>query len=236
MVERFSVPVIAGNDLNAVTRWIRDASTTLNEYFRQTATIGAYFNFQGQSPSIPSGQANALEVVFTSPFVGKGTFVLTVIGAQGGVTVALNGVTLATLSNADTTSEIIYQVSAPNLINGLNSLTFWDTAGDTAVLIRIEAWRLFTKGAEFTIRVSGDYQVTGLYDHEIVIATGTEAQTITMPPLVLDQRVTVIREGTGLPTIDGNGTNITGESTQELPTIYDVANMFGGVTEWLLRE
>ena len=48
--------------------------------------------------------------------------------------------------------------------------------------------------------------------------------------------MTVIRGGTGLPTIDGDGNTIIGEATQELPTQYDVANMVGGATEWLLRE
>lgn len=317
MVERFNVPRIAGTDLSAVMRWIRTMTGTLNEYFRQTATVGAYFNWDGQSASIPSGEANAFEVVFTSPFVGNGVFIVTVVGAEGGVAVALNGTTLAFLANPDMTSEILYEIHAKNLINGLNSLKFWDTAGDTAELRRVEAWRAFSEDllddvlkqlqystpfgriaelenkpeisehsrldgrvaqlestvsalllelnasvrpdadlrnrisdlelgsisvnpvtgeTEYSIQTAVSYQVTGSFDHEIVTVTAAGATTVTMPPLILDQRTTVIREGAGLPTIDGNGVNILGEATQELPTQYDVANMVGGTTEYLLRE
>lgn len=236
MVESSSIPRLAGNDLESIARWIRTASGTLNEFLNRGATLGAYFNWQGQSVSIPAGKANAFEIVFTSPFVGKGSFVLTVVGAEGGINVALNGSNLGTLDNADTISEILYEVTAANLINGLNSLTFWDTAGDTAVLIRVEAWRLFNKDSEISVRVSEDYQVTGNFDHEIVTTTGSADLTITMPTLILDNRVTVIREGTGLPTMDGNGTNLIGEPTQQLPTQYDVVNWVGGGTEWLLRD
>ncbi len=65
MVEKFSVPRIVGSDLNALTRWVRDASGVFNEYFRQTATIGSYFTWDGQRESVPAGEENALKITFT---------------------------------------------------------------------------------------------------------------------------------------------------------------------------
>lgn len=87
--------------------------------------------------------------------------------------------------------------------------------------------------AEVNVSVTGDYTTTGLYPHEIVIVNSASPVTITLQPRVKDARVTVIREGTGGVTIDGDGSNINGASTQPLSLQYDAAELVASATQWL---
>lgn len=70
---------------------------------------------------------------------------------------------------------------------------------------------------------------------DTIICTNTSAITITLPlsPKV-NNRVTVIRAGTGAVTINGNGETILGETTQVMPMQYDAADMVFTSADWLL--
>ena len=70
--------------------------------------------------------------------------------------------------------------------------------------------------------------------HERIICNNTSAITITLHAFATGGQVDVIRANTGAVTIDGNGTDITGQSTQALPSRYDVANVGPGPAEWIL--
>jgi len=88
----------------------------------------------------------------------------------------------------------------------------------------------------FQTEVTADYVTTGNFDHEIVVCNNTVDITITLQSLTSDAQVSVTRAGTGGVTIDGNGATIIGESTQEMPDQYDVANLTGSSVEWVLKS
>lgn len=146
MAERFNVPAVPGGDLPAVLRWIRGAAGTLNEFMRQVSSTGAFFVWDDGDVAVPQSTTitGAYEIVFTSPFVGNGMLIVTGVSFQGTVNVALNGTNLGTLSDADTTSEILYEVPVTGLLNGLNSFKIWDTGSNGGTLRKLEAWRNFT--------------------------------------------------------------------------------------------
>lgn len=89
-----------------------------------------------------------------------------------------------------------------------------------------------------TVQVSTatSYTVTGQNGHEIVVCTNASGVdiTITLATLAEKDEVTVIRNGAGGVTINGNGANILGESTQALPLQYDAPHMVATATDWAL--
>jgi hypothetical protein len=80
--------------------------------------------------------------------------------------------------------------------------------------------------------VSSDYTITGDFDLEVVECTNTTPIIITMPNHYESARATIIRNGIGRVTINGNGTNILGLATQDLPMQYDAADLIGLSSEW----
>ena len=88
----------------------------------------------------------------------------------------------------------------------------------------------------YQLETAVDYAVTGDFDREVVVTTnGTGTSiTVTMPVFYEMANVEIIRAGLGQVTIDGNGTNLAGLATQDLPMQYDAANMIGSASEWVL--
>ena len=88
--------------------------------------------------------------------------------------------------------------------------------------------------AEVVIETSTDLTTASASRTQTIICNNTSAITITLQPLRSGDRVTVVRAGTGAVTLDGNGTNIIGASTQIMPTQYDAAHLIASTIEWLL--
>lgn len=78
-----------------------------------------------------------------------------------------------------------------------------------------------------------DYTTTGDFFHEVVNCINTTAITITLQDRVADDQVSIIRGGTGAVLLDGNGSNITGEATQNMPRQYDRADLIATSVEWV---
>lgn len=163
-VRQLNVPSVSGNDIASLVRWARQVSIVVNETIRRTASTGAFFVWDEGCTNIPQNTNidGAEELIFESPFSGNGTLILTVVGASGNVNVALNGSNLGTLSDPDTSSEILYEVQVTNLIDGLNSFKIWSTSTDGDELRRLEAWRNFTREQIDTAGTTADWgSVTG---------------------------------------------------------------------------
>lgn len=134
------IPPLSGVKDPALERWARKVSDAFNTVVRDMQKLsGSYYVWDKGSLSIPQNTtiAGAEEIVFESNFSGNGVLLLTVVGAEGGVNVALNGTELGELKDTDTSSEIVHKVAVSNLVNGLNSLKIWDDAGDTAELRKV---------------------------------------------------------------------------------------------------
>lgn len=86
----------------------------------------------------------------------------------------------------------------------------------------------------FQQEVTEDYTTTGNHDYEIVKCNNTTPITITLHKLVANDRISVIRAGTGSVLLDGNGFNIIGFPTLFLPTRYDAPLLVASSIEWLL--
>ena len=80
--------------------------------------------------------------------------------------------------------------------------------------------------------ITGD---TTARNGDVLTCANTTAITITLPASPdLNSRVTVIRTGVGAVTIDGNGELILGEETQDMPSVYDAADMIFTSEDWVL--
>lgn len=90
------------------------------------------------------------------------------------------------------------------------------------------------RGEEIIINATADYTVTGMYNHEIVICDSASLITVTLSALNLNDRVTVIRAGTGAVTVDGAAAElIRGVATYSIPARYDNVELVAAVSEWV---
>ena len=87
---------------------------------------------------------------------------------------------------------------------------------------------------ENTTEITADYTTLGLYSHEIIICTNSGGIAVTLHALTGNDKVTVIRAGTGAVTVDGDASNIVGSGTYVIASQYDVAALIASSTEWLL--
>lgn len=140
------IPPVPGEDLPAAIRWMRQVSGIMNEFMRRVNS-GAFFVWDEGCINVQTNTDinGADELIFDSPFTGNGTLVVTGVGFEGGVHVALNGTDLGTLSSANTVDEILYEVQVDNLEDGLNSFKIWSDSSDAGELRRLEAWRNFSR-------------------------------------------------------------------------------------------
>jgi hypothetical protein len=137
------VPPFTGTGPDDVVQWARTASTQINEAFRKQSFPGSIYVWNEGCVNVPTNtnEAGAEEIVFTSPFPGNGTVLVTIKGASGGITASLNGTSLGTFSDADTSSEIRYERFVTDLVEGFNSFKIWSTTSDAGELRRLEIWR-----------------------------------------------------------------------------------------------
>lgn len=164
MSSNLTLPPVLGQDLASLARWVRQASLVINELIRRNTT-GAFYVWDDGCLNVPTSTTidGAEEIVFESPFSGNGTLIVTGIGFEGGVTVALNDVELGTLSDANTTDEILYEVQATNLVDGLNSFKIWSTTSDAGELRRLEVWRNFSRELIDTAGSTAEWgEITGI--------------------------------------------------------------------------
>lgn len=82
--------------------------------------------------------------------------------------------------------------------------------------------------------VTANHAVPDSTDHAVIVCNNTVDITVTMPTLASNQ-VTVIRANTGGVTIDGDGEDVQGEATQEIPLTGDAADLIGTTLGWLLK-
>lgn len=125
---------------------LRSFATQVQQVARKVSYEGAIYVWDKGCLTVPTNttEAGAEEIVFKSGYAGKCTLIITVVGAEGGVTASLNGTNLGTMSDVDTSSEIAYEFFDDGLIdtdNPLNSFKIWSTTGDSAELRRLEVWR-----------------------------------------------------------------------------------------------
>ena len=147
MTQQVRIPVFTGTDLGQLIRWARDTTNRLNDALRKLDLAGTIFGWDEGSLTVPiSTTISGSEVItFDCPFVGNGALIVTGVGFEGGVHVALNDTDLGSLSDGDTSSEILYEIQVTNLINGLNTFKIWSTTTDAGELRRLEVWRNFTR-------------------------------------------------------------------------------------------
>lgn len=90
-------------------------------------------------------EENGSSLITESSVESYATLIVTGIGFEGGVHVALNGRDFGTLSSEDTANEVLYEVQVDNLVKGLNVFQIWSESSDSGELRRLEVWRNFTR-------------------------------------------------------------------------------------------
>lgn len=143
------IPTSVPNDITGLQRYLRDMAGKVNTYLERVAAADPFFikDLGCTTPPTNEVEANALEIVFVSPYAGAGTIVLTGVGfSSGNLNLSLNGASLGTISDPDIVSEVLYEIAADDLIQGFNSLKLWSTDSDTGEIRSIEVWRNFVRG------------------------------------------------------------------------------------------
>lgn len=222
MVKDISIPELYDASPEGIKKWAREITLGVNEVLQQAVNPGAIYVKDGFCTIINTGTtiAGGNEFNFTSPVTGNGSILATIVGAQN-VKLALNSTTLTgSLSNTDTTGEIVYERAVNNIVEDFNTLKVWSTGTETAEVKRIEVraidsggWKAYgalanqgTLNSDVQIYEPGDAQ-TRRIGNGIAFLEVVDGQSVTFDPVRAEiPKIAFIGGGAGMPV----GTSITG--------------------------